>query len=141
MSGLILLLLRILVTAALFSFAGWAFWTVWRDLKHQSLLLARQQPPVLTLQPNIDGAERSLRFNSPLVTIGRDPGCDYVLVDSTVSAQHARLSYHQSQWWLEDLRSTNGTFLNQEPVIDPVVITNGDKLRCGQVIFNIKIGD
>ena len=36
------------------------------------------------------------------------------------------LTYRQSQWWIEDLHSTNGTFLNQEAVLEPVVITDGD---------------
>jgi FHA domain len=141
MSGLTLLLLRILLAATLYAFVGWAIWTIWRDIKHQSLLMASQQPPLLTLQATIDGKEWPLRFNVPLVTIGRDPGCNYVVGDTTVSAQHARFSYHQSQWWLEDLHSTNGTYLNEEQVIDPVVITSGDRLRCGQVLVNIKIGE
>lgn len=141
MSGPILLLLRILLTAALYSFAGWAFWTIWRDLKHQSLTLFAQQPPSLTLLRAIDGEERPARFNIPFIIIGRDPACDYALTDTTVSAQHARLSYHHNQWWLEDLRSTNGTFLNQEPVVEPVVITSGDKVGCGQALFSVQIGE
>lgn len=139
MSGLILLFLRILLVATLYAFTGWAFWTIWRELKHQSWLLAAQQPPSLTLQGIIDGEEKPLRFKTAIISIGRDPGCDYVLDNTTVSAMHARLSYRQSQWWLEDLRSTNGTYLNQEPVIDPVVIASGDQIRCGQVLVKIKI--
>jgi pSer/pThr/pTyr-binding forkhead associated (FHA) protein len=141
MSGLILLLLRILIAATLYAFVGWAFWTIWRDLKRQSQLMTTQKPSLLTLLATIDGEERPSHFTTPMVTIGRDPGCDYVLGDTTVSAQHARLSYRQNQWWLEDLRSTNGTLLNQEPVTDPIVITNGDQLLCGQVLVDIKIGE
>ena len=78
-------------------------------------------------------------IDRPELTIGRDPACNCVISDSTVSAQHARLVFRQGQWWVEDLRSTNGTYLNQELVLDPLVITSGDHLRCGQAQFVITI--
>ena len=60
--------------------------------------------------------------------------------DQTVSSQHARLAYRKQQWWLEDLASTNGTFLNGEAVTTPVVITHGDELRLGHLGVRIEIG-
>jgi pSer/pThr/pTyr-binding forkhead associated (FHA) protein len=74
------------------------------------------------------------------VIIGREAVCDCRLDDPTVSNRHARLSYHHSQWWVEDLRSRNGTFLNGEPVQEPVVIIGGDNLRCGQVSIDVTLG-
>jgi pSer/pThr/pTyr-binding forkhead associated (FHA) protein len=79
------------------------------------------------------------KFIKPEVIIGREPNCDFHLDDQTVSSQHARLSYHSQQWWLEDLASTNGTFLNDEAVSTPVVITHGDELRLGQLAIRIEI--
>jgi pSer/pThr/pTyr-binding forkhead associated (FHA) protein len=64
-----------------------------------------------------------------------------VLEDSTVSAQHSRLSFRQGHWWVEDLRSTNGTYLNNEPISASLVITNGDEIRCGQVVLTVIIGE
>ena len=43
------------------------------------------------------------------------------------------------EWWVEDLDSTNGTFLNQIQVEEPMVITSGDDLRCGRINIQIKI--
>lgn len=141
MSGPVLLALRIALTVALYAFLGWALYTLWQDLRRQSKLLTSSQVPRLTLIHQVDGISKAFRYSTAEVTIGRDPACDFHLEDKTISAQHARLSYHHSQWWVEDLHSTNGTFLNQEPVSEPVVITAGDQLRCGQLIFEIGIGE
>jgi len=140
MSGQILLFLRLALTLTLYTFIGWAFLTLWRDLKAQSKLLALRQPPPITLKIEAVGESQSLHFNQQAIAIGRDPLCDLVIDDGTVSAQHARLTYRQNQWWLEDLHSTNGSYLNQEAVLEPVVVTSGDQLRCGQVVLRIRIG-
>jgi hypothetical protein len=136
----LLLILRLALILTLYGFLAWAFLTLWRDLKMQSKLLALRQPPPLWLWVETEGDTRPLQFVGQAIAIGRDPLCDMILDNGTVSAQHARLTYRQGQWWLEDMRSTNGTFLNQEAVVEPVVITSGDELRCGQVIMRVKIG-
>jgi hypothetical protein len=137
----LLLFLRLALTLSLYGFLAWAFLTLWRDLKVQSKLLTLRQPPPVWLWVETEGESVPLHFGGQVIAIGRDPMCDMILDDGTVSAQHARLSYRQSQWWLEDLHSTNGTFLNQEAVLEPIVITSGDELRCGQVILRLKIGE
>ncbi len=71
--------------------------------------------------------------------IGRSPNSDYPIANETVSARHARLSYHHNQWWVEDLNSTNGTYLNDERLTFPTVIISGDDLRCGRVNLSIQI--
>ena len=80
-------------------------------------------------------------FTLPEVIIGRDPTCNLRLDDKTISARHARLSYHHKQWWVEDLHSTNGAFLNTENIVEPIVVATGDLLRCGEVEFEIKLED
>jgi len=141
MSGSILLILRLVMTLTLYAFLGWALLTLWRDLKRQSELVAARQTPPITLSHQTGEGSTPYYFSSQEILIGRDPVCDCQMDDMTVSASHARLSYHHGQWWIEDLQSTNGTFLNQEPVSTPVVITSADELRCGQVVFIITIGD
>jgi pSer/pThr/pTyr-binding forkhead associated (FHA) protein len=138
MSGTLLLALRLALAAGLYGFLLWALYTLWRSLQAHSERLAARQPPPITLTPAGDGAPE--RFTLPLVIIGRDPACECPIEDPTVSTQHARLSYHHNQWWIEDLHSRNGTYLNQEPVTAPIVLTNADQLRCGQVVFTITIG-
>jgi hypothetical protein len=139
MSAIIFLVLRILLAIILYGFLGLALYTIWRDIKQQGQLLAIRQPPPITLTSLSYDLAPAQRFSKPEIFLGRDSGCDFSLEDQTVSSRHARLSYHQNQWWLEDLASTNGTYLNGESVTAPVVITQGDELRLGQVGLKIAI--
>jgi pSer/pThr/pTyr-binding forkhead associated (FHA) protein len=136
MSGPILLILRFLFVAALLAFLGGMLYLLWRDLTRQRERQTGMQPAPLILIP-ADAPPRP--FSAATILIGRDPSCDLCLDDATVSAQHARLSYHHNQWWLEDLRSRNGTLLHDEPITTPTVITRGDVIRCGGV--ELRIGD
>jgi pSer/pThr/pTyr-binding forkhead associated (FHA) protein len=136
-SGVVLLALRILLALLLYSFLAWALYTLWRDLQHQAALQAARQvrPLKLTFAGQEHAQEQT--FSQPEVIIGRGNNCDLVLDDKTVSGRHARLAYHHGQWWLEDLASTNGTYLNEEPVRTAVVLAQGDQLRCGQVTGSV----
>jgi hypothetical protein len=137
MLGVIFLILRILLAALLFLFLGWALRLIWLGLKDQARQAARSQIPVLALAPlSVDNAV-NFYFTQPVVLVGRDPACDCLLADKTISGQHARLHYELTQWWVEDLRSTNGTFLNQQAVASPVVLANGDELCFGQLAFRV----
>lgn len=138
MSGIIFLILRLLLALALFAFLGYVLWTLWSDLKRQDEILAARRLPPIQLSLS-DGSQR--RFSTPEVVIGRDPTCEMVLDDPTVSNNHARLSYHHGQWWLEDLHSTNGTALNGVAVTAPLVVTGGDVVRCGQVELHLTLGE
>lgn len=144
MTGIIVLILRIFLVASLYGFIGWAVITLWRDLKIQSQSLSSPQIPTLSLAriPSTGEAqpiEEPKVYNRSEVIVGRSNHCDEIIQDETVSARHARLSYHHNQWWAEDLKSTNGTFLNDMRVIGPTVIVSGDELRCGQISLLIGI--
>ncbi len=140
MSAIILLVLRILLAILLYGFLGFAIYTLLRDLRQQAELLISRQPPPLTLTNLAQVGIKSQHYTKPVIIMGREPDCDFHMDDQTVSSQHARLSYRQQQWWLEDLASTNGTFLNGEAVTTPVVITHGDELRLGHLGVRIEIG-
>jgi pSer/pThr/pTyr-binding forkhead associated (FHA) protein len=137
MSGIVFLILRFLLALALFAFLGYVLWTLWRDLTRQDEILASRRLPPLQVWL-ADGSQR--RFSTPEVVIGRDPACEIILDDPAVSNKHARLAYHHAQWWLEDLQSTNGTFLNGEAVSTPLVVTGGDVVRCGPVELRLAPG-
>lgn len=95
--------------------------------------------PGITLAVILDEGKESLRqFSQPQILIGRDPNCDLAMMDEALSAHHARLTYHHGQWWLEDLNSTNGTFLNREKLTVPAVIIPGDMFKCGNTLFNVQ---
>ena len=138
MSGPILLVLRIVLIASLYSLLGWAFYILWRDLRRQVNFDNIPSVPLLKLSGESEAVE-IFSFNLVEISVGRDPAADLCLDHPTISARHAHLSFHHSQWWVEDLHSKNGTFLNGEPVDEPMVITQGDRLGFGQVSLIIEI--
>ncbi len=139
MSGFIVLFLRLVLAISLYAFLLWAFYTLWRDFRSQTQLVTNREIPALMLSMDQDETSVDLKFTQPEVIIGRDPASSFPVNNETVSAHHARLSYYKKQWWLEDLHSTNGSYLNDERINAPVVVTSGDEVRCGQAIIIVTI--
>lgn len=139
MSGTLLLILRLVMAILLYGFLAWAVYVLWLDIKRQSALIDARSVPEITIIEDIDGEEKSCEYAVPELVIGRDQTCDLSLDDNTVSAEHARLSYHHLNWWVEDLGSRNGTLLNLEPVNTPAILVSGDELQLGRVSLKIKI--
>jgi pSer/pThr/pTyr-binding forkhead associated (FHA) protein len=75
---------------------------------------------------NVDGS-RSVEI-ADVIIAGRNPECDLVLTDGSPSRRHAQLSVRPDGVWVEDLGSTNGTFVNGREVVEPVRISNGDRV-------------
>ncbi|HVP20461.1 MAG TPA: FHA domain-containing protein [Anaerolineaceae bacterium] len=137
MSAIIVLILRVILALALYSFLAWALYTIWRELRAQSLLVSTQRIAPITVNWNSNEQVLTHQFTNPEIIIGRDSSCELAVTDEMVSARHARLSYHHNQWWVEDLQSTNGTYLNDERVFTATVLIEGDELRCGKLYFQI----
>jgi ABC-2 type transport system ATP-binding protein len=81
--------------------------------------------------------ERELSVSSPSV-IGRDPGVDLVIADSDVSARHASLTPHDGGFAIEDLGSTNGTFVNGQRLAAAQEIRGGDRIQLGATVFEVR---
>src|SRR3990172_135548 len=141
LSATILLALRLFMAVALYAFLGWSLLVLWRDLKNQAQTIGNRKVPALDVKYLGGGLSEELRFTSPEVVIGRHPRCEWVLANDTVSSRHARMVYHHDQWWLEDLGSRNGTFLNGATLTAPAVLANRDQVRCGKVNFSIAMED
>jgi pSer/pThr/pTyr-binding forkhead associated (FHA) protein len=141
MSGIVLLILRLLMVVALYAFLGWAVYTLWRDMKRQSDLIEARKIPEINVQVEMEDQIGAHSYSVSELVIGRDQTCDLVLDANTVSAEHARLSYHHQNWWLEDLGSRNGTYLNLERVTTAAILVSGDELQIGQVLIKISITD
>jgi pSer/pThr/pTyr-binding forkhead associated (FHA) protein len=137
----VLLVIRLAMILTLYAFLGTAIFVLWHDLKSQRYLLASRQTPLLTLSYEAPGDSQTFPFTIPEILVGRDPACDCTLDDSTVSAQHARLTFHHNQWWIEDMGSRNGTYVNMKFVATPLVVTSGDELRLGQVRLSVMVGE
>jgi pSer/pThr/pTyr-binding forkhead associated (FHA) protein len=142
MIATLVLLLRLILAIALYAFLGWALWNLLRELKQQGDKLATQKKPGITLSIKSEqGKESQQQFLQPQIMIGRDTKCDVSVMDEALSAHHARLIHHHGQWWLEDLNSTNGTYLNHEKLITPAVVITGDHFKCGNTVFGIEVED
>lgn len=141
MSGIVVLILRIILAASLYAFLGFAIYTIWRELREQGMALSTPRIPTISLTPLLGEPDGIQTFSMPEIVVGRSAASELPISNDTVSSRHARLSYHHNQWWLEDLNSTNGTFLNDERVNTPTVIVSGDELRIGQVSLLIAIQD
>jgi hypothetical protein len=72
--------------------------------------------------------------------LGRGDQADIQLQDTFASSQHARLAPHGDVIVLEDLGSTNGTYLNEEPLRGPQPLHPGDKIRIGDSSFTFERG-
>ena len=133
MTGIFLLLIRTTLAVALYAFLFWALITIWRDLRQQKTYDQSQQPPEIHLQiQNGEDIQKRI-FQGTEIILGRDPTCECTLPSDTVSARHARFTHHHGQWWLEDLKSTNGTVINGEILVTAVVVIPGDQISCGEV--------
>lgn len=136
-------IVRISIVFVLFGFVGWAIFTLWSEIHYRLQVATNIKNPKLFLfpsemQPNhiISNPEG---FTHTPIHIGRDKSCDICLQETTISARHARIQYHHKQWWIEDLHSSNGTYLNEIPVITPVVLKSNDHIRCGEIEIRVEI--
>lgn len=75
----------------------------------------------------------------PLTSMGRSPTNSIPIPEPFASSEHALVTLRDGQWWLEDRRSRNGTTLNDLPVTQPVVITQGDVIGIGTVRFHVEL--
>ena len=89
-----------------------------------------QPGPYLT-----DPSGHEHRLPALTATIGRAVECDVVIVDKSVSREHARLCHEGRRWFAEDLNSTNGTSLNGERVVGKRDLRDGDSLKVGDITF------
>lgn len=70
--------------------------------------------------------------------VGRAEACQVRLPDTYASAFHARIFSRDGSWFLEDLGSTNGTYLNQRRITAPAELRAGDKVRIGKTTLEFK---
>jgi hypothetical protein len=71
------------------------------------------------------------------LTLGRAAGCQVTLDDTYVSQLHARIFQREGELYVEDLGSTNGTYLNRAKVSGPMAMKPGDRLQVGSVVLEL----
>lgn len=72
------------------------------------------------------------------MTVGRAEGCAVSLDDTFASQLHARIFRREDEFFVEDLGSTNGTFLNRKRVHGPVPIRKNDRLQVGNTVLELQ---
>ncbi|GGC01407.1 FHA domain-containing protein FhaB/FipA [Cellulomonas carbonis] len=80
----------------------------------------------------------TLPLTTSAVLIGRAPSCTLVLDDDYSSSRHARIYPQDGEWFVEDLGSTNGTFVGRERVDRPVLVRPGTQVRVGQSTIELQ---
>lgn len=69
------------------------------------------------------------------LSLGRKSDNDIIIKDPFVSKAHFNIVEDEKQYFLEDLKSSNGTFLNGERLLDVVKLSNGDRISIGNIEF------
>ncbi len=80
----------------------------------------------------------TLPLTSSAILIGRAPSCTLVLDDDYSSSRHARIFSQDGRWYVEDLGSTNGTFVGRDRVTEPTPVPIGAQVRVGQSTLELQ---
>ena len=125
-------------------------WAVWSEVNTPAAAAAASpassRPPARTPAPDtgrlkvVEPAERrgTVYDLGEELTVGRASGCQIALTDDTYASQlHARIFRRDGRVWLEDLGSTNGTYLNAKAVSAPVALRRGDRLQIGRTVLEV----
>ncbi len=95
-----------------------------------------RRPPKLTVLEPSSLAGQVFPLGDEL-TVGRAAGCQITLDDTYASQVHARIFTRDGQLFVEDLGSTNGTYLNRRKVSAPMVVSRGDQVQIGSTIMEV----
>ena len=157
MSSLTLLLIRLAFLAILWLFVIAAVGVVRTDMfgpstKGRKAKRQRQQPRTRPSRPARSGraeasrllvtagalAGTSLGLTDQQITVGRANDATLVLNDDYASSRHARLFPQDGQWIVEDLGSTNGTYLDRQKVTQPTPVPVGVPIRIGKTVLELR---
>ncbi len=160
MSTLTLLLIRLAFLAVLWLFVITAVGVVRTDLFGQSPSSRKQKRQRQNARPSQARPARPARTargepqrllvtGGPLsgttlplteqqITIGRSNDATLVLNDDYASSRHARLFPQDGQWIVEDLGSTNGTYLDRQKVTQPTPVPTGVPIRIGKTVLELR---
>ena len=150
MSESVLTVLKFCLLALLYLFLMRVVWVVLRELRGTPAPTPPPPPQPAAPAPAPRTRKRGWRLvvTEPVaekghaysvdgeVTIGRGGGCAVPLTfDTFVSQVHARAFDRDGKLWVEDLGSTNGTYVNGKPVSEPVMLRRGDRVQVGETVL------
>ncbi len=152
MPDALLTILKFCFLAILYLFFIRVLRAVWAEVRPPKAAVAAAQQVQRPVRASIGGnrppgklrvvepAERRGRVYelSDELTVGRAGGCQVALGEDTyVSQLHARVFRREGQFYVEDLGSTNGTYVNRKKVTAPIAIRKGDRLQVGKTVMEL----
>ncbi|MGI9607459.1 MAG: FHA domain-containing protein [Acidimicrobiales bacterium] len=144
MSDAVLTLLKFALLGGLYLFFAWVLWSAFAQMRAPAPASVGSVAParsstrgplgqIFVLEPpEMSGAVLSVGDE---LTIGRAAACTLTLDDTYVSQQHASIVRRDRQHFVEDLGSTNGTFVNRERIVGSVVLRVGDRVQIGSTVM------
>jgi hypothetical protein len=146
-------LLKLCLLALLWLFFVRVLWAVWAEVRGPKAAKAAvgdkkkvkapksrsRSGPASRLVVDKPVAKKGIAFDiGPELTVGRAAGCQIALADDTyVSQLHARVFERSGQVYVEDLGSTNGTYVNGHRVSAPTPVQKGDSLQVGSTVLEV----
>lgn len=164
MSEQLLTILKLCLLVLLYLFFLRVLRAVWAELRAPVATAAAAAPAPVSNRParragraagaaarpgRRGGAPKALRVIEPAaqqgrtypladeLTVGRAAGCSITLDDTYVSQIHSRVFTRDGKIFVEDVGSTNGTYLNRAKVQGPMVMQRGDRLQVGSTVMEL----
>jgi pSer/pThr/pTyr-binding forkhead associated (FHA) protein len=110
-----------------------------RRSRRRSQSAGQRRPPPGRLSIVLPETQRGRAYAlADEVTVGRAAGCAICVDDTYASQLHARIFRREDQLLVEDLGSTNGTYLNRQRVAGPTPVRSGDHLQVGSTVFEVR---
>jgi pSer/pThr/pTyr-binding forkhead associated (FHA) protein len=131
--------LRLLFLALLYAFLYMVVKALLRDLRAAAREPTRELGRLIVVaSPSGEPAVGVVFALDAITSLGRDVNNSIVIDDEFVSATHAALTYRGRAWYVEDLGSTNGTFVNGSPVDGLSPVAFGDEVQIGQAKLRLE---
>jgi hypothetical protein len=131
--------LRLMFLAVLYAFLWMVVRTLLRDLRSAAREPTRELGRLIVVaSPSGEPAVGSTFALDAITSLGRDVNNSIVVDDDFVSATHAALTYRGRAWYVEDLGSTNGTFVNGSQIDGLAPLAFGDEVQVGQARLRLE---
>lgn len=141
MSGEVVLVLRLLLALALYGFLALALGVMWMELRQNAGYSSKHGATDIRLEVRLPKQLPVVRaYSRQELVVGRDPLADVHIADLNASPRHAALMFQRGQWWLSDLGSAKGTWLNAAKVAGPTPLVSGDEIKCGRARVIVTLG-
>ncbi|WP_216395881.1 FHA domain-containing protein FhaB/FipA [Arcanobacterium phocae] len=151
MSALVVTLLRFSFLAAIWLLIIFMLVTIRNDIFGTKIRERRHKAPAArTQRVEASSAPRHLvvvrgpltgtaiPLGTSAITVGRSPDCALVLDDGYASSRHARFYAEGEDWIIEDLNSTNGTWVGTQKIVSPVRLDTGTPVVIGKTTMELR---